>query len=164
MPMSRKEKKMLKRQQKLQKKHEKMMDASKFTLWRNSRPFWGATLTLLAGLMILYIPIHLFALAFTPGSYAILGILFGGLIVLIGILAYFYPNLSTMFGIVTIFLSVLSIMGALGGFLVGTILGIFGGAILVGWNTESVTISTDKTNQKKKKKIEGDQSSTPASL
>lgn len=162
--MSRKEKKMLKRQQKQQKKHEKMINASKFTLWRNSRPFWGATLTLLAGLMILYIPIHLFALAFSPGSYAILGILFGGLILLIGILAYFYPHLSTMFGILTIFLSVLSIMGALGGFLVGTIIGIVGGAILVGWNSESITISTDKPDQKKKKKIEGDQSSTPAPL
>ena len=88
--MTRKEKKMLKRQQKFEKKREKLMNASKFTLWRHSRPFWGATLTLLAGLMILYIPIHLFAIAFTPGSYAILGILFGGLITLCGILAYFY--------------------------------------------------------------------------
>lgn len=164
--MSRKEKKLLKRQHKLQKKHEKMSNASKFKLWRNSRPFWGATLTLLAGLMILYIPIHLFALAFTPGSYAILGILFGGLIVLLGILAYFYPQLSTLFGIVTIFLSVLSIMGALGGFLVGTIIGIVGGAILVGWSSETMIVSIpDKTERKKKNKIEGDpQSSTPASL
>ncbi len=141
-----------------------MLDASKFKQWRNSRPFWGATLTILAGLMILYIPIHLFALAFTPGSYAILGILFGGLILLIGILAYFYTQLSTLFGILTIFLSVLSIMGALGGFLVGTIVGIVGGAMCVGWSTETVSISTDHTQNKKKKKIEGDQSSTPAPL
>lgn len=162
--MSRKEKRMMKKQQKLQKRHEKLANASRFTLWRNSRPFWGATLTLLAGLMILYIPIHLFALAFTPGSYAILGILFGGLILLIGILAYFYPQLSTLFGVVTIFLSVLSIMGALGGFLIGTIVGIVGGSMLVGWSAETVTISTDDIDQKKKKKVEGDQSSTPASV
>lgn len=161
--MSRKEKKMLKKQQKFEKKREKLMNASKFTLWRNSRPFWGATLTLVAGLMILYIPIHLFAIAFSPGSYAILGILFGGLITLSGILAYFYPNLSTIFGIVTIFLSVLSIMGALGGFLIGTIIGIVGGALCIGWKAETITISTDKP-EKKKKKIDGEQHSTPAPL
>ena len=163
--MSRKEKKMLKKQQKLEKQHAKLMNASKFTLWRNSRPFWGATLSLLAGLMILYIPIHLFAIAFSPGSYAILGILFGGLILLLSLLAYFYPNLSTLFGILVIFLSVLSIMGALGGFLIGTILGIVGGSMLIGWTSESVTITTnsDNTEQKNKKKISGDQSS-PASV
>lgn len=161
--MSRKEKKMLKKQQKFEKKREKLMNASKFTLWRNSRPFWGATLTLVAGLMILYIPIHLFAIAFSPGSYAILGILFGGLITLSGILAYFYPNLSTIFGIVTIFLSVLSIMGALGGFLIGTIIGIVGGALCIGWKAETITISTDKP-EKKQKKIDGEQHSTPAPL
>ncbi len=161
--MTRKEKKMLKQQQKLEKKREKLMNASKFTLWRNSRPFWGATLTVLAGLMILYIPIHLFAIAFTPGSYAILGILFGGLITLSGILAYFYPNLSKIFGIVTIFLSVLSIMGALGGFLIGTLIGIVGGAMCIGWRAETVAISADKPD-KKQKKIDGEQHSTPAPL
>lgn len=161
--MSRKEKKLLKKQQKMQKKHEKMMNASKFTLWRNSRPFWGATLSLLAGLMILYIPVHLFAIAFSPGSYAILGILFGGLILLLSILAYFYPNLSTLFGILTIFLSVLSIMGALGGFLIGTIIGIIGGAMMVGWSSETISVSSDKTDKKTKKNIEGEQSS-PASV
>lgn len=161
--MRRKEAKIQKRQQKLLKKQQKMLNASKFKQWRSRRPFWGATLTLLAGLMILYIPIHLFALAFTPGSYAILGILFGGLIVLLGLLGYFYPQLSTFFGIVTIFLSVLSIMGALGGFLVGTILGIIGGAISVGWSEQTMLVPIEHTNEKEKQPIEGDKS-TPASV
>jgi len=105
----------------------------KFKNWRMSRPFWGATLSLLAGIIILYIPIQLLHIAFAPGSMVVIGLIFGGLIILMGILGYFYPKFNVVFGIVTIFLSVLSVMGALGGFLIGTILGIVGGSLSIAW-------------------------------
>lgn len=132
----RKARKIARRQKKLQQKRLKLQEAGKFKRWRNERPFWGATLTLLAGLLILYIPMQLYAIAFLPGSFAFIGFLFGGLVVMLGIFAYIYPQWSTIFGVMTLFLSVLSIMGALGGFFVGTIIGICGGSLLIAWQPE----------------------------
>jgi len=124
--------------EKLRKKYERIARGGKFTRWKNERPFWGAVLTLLAALIILYIPLHLFSIAFIPGTLVFIGFLFGGLLLIIGILAFFYPQFSTIFGILTIFLSVLSIMGAMGGFLVGTLMGIIAGSLCVGWEEREV--------------------------
>lgn len=105
----------------------------RFTTWRKRRPFAGSVLIIVSGLMISWIPLNLFLTAFLPGSLAIIGLLFGGLIVLLGISALLFPNASKVLGIFTIFLSVLSVIGALGGFLVGTIIGIIGGSLLMAW-------------------------------
>lgn len=129
-------------QMKLQKKEEKLRKAGRLKRWKNRRPFWGATLSALAGLLILYIPVQLYAIAFIPGSLVFIGLMFGGLVLILGILAYIYPQFSTVLGVITIFLSVLSIMGALGGFLFGTIFGIIGGALCIAW--DPVSITTDK--------------------
>ncbi|HLQ94857.1 MAG TPA: DUF6114 domain-containing protein [Pseudogracilibacillus sp.] len=139
-----------KREQKRQQRYDKVVQGSKFKQWRSKRPFWGATLTLLAGLIILYIPLQLYAIALIPGSFVFVGFLFAGLILIVGILAYIYPQFSTVFGIIGMFVSILSIMGALGGFIVGTILGIVGGAFLIAWDKEEVPTSGD--NQKKSRK------------
>jgi len=106
--------------------------------WRKNRPFWGALLTIVSGLMILWVPLNLYLSTFLPGSIAIIGLLFGGLITLIGIVALAFPNASRILGIFTIFLSILSIIGALGGFLFGTIFGIIGGALLAAWHLAPV--------------------------
>lgn len=145
-----KQRKVEKRTAKIQKKQAKLESAGKFKLWRNRRPFWGATLAALAGLLILYIPIQLYAIAFIPGSFAFIGLLFGGLVLILGILAYIYPQFSTVLGVMTIFLSVLSIMGALGGFLFGTIFGIIGGALCIGWEEQGTLTHTNDRDHKEK--------------
>ncbi|MDQ6596719.1 DUF6114 domain-containing protein [Bacillus salipaludis] len=72
----------------------------------------------------------------------------GGLTLLMGVLSYIMPKLSSLLGILAIFSSVLSIMGALGGILVGTILGIIGGAICIAWKPEFTKAETiHPTNQ-----------------
>lgn len=149
--MDKKEARALKKDEKLQRKYEKVSNGSKFKQWRNRRPFWGATLTVLAALLILYIPLHLYAISFIPGSLVFVGFLFGGLILIAGIFAFIYPQFSTVFGVVTMFLSVLSIMGALGGFIFGTILGLIAGALCIGWEQQEVTAKSDKSNQKNKR-------------
>ncbi|GGB37379.1 hypothetical protein GCM10011409_13500 [Lentibacillus populi] len=152
--MDRKEKKVLKREEKLQRKYQKVADGGKFKQWRNKRPFWGATLTVLTGLLILYIPLHLYAIAFIPGSLVFVGFLFGGLILIDGIFAFIYPQFSTVFGVVTMFLSILSIMGALGGFIIGTILGLIAGSLCIAWEKEEVIMNhkqNKKQNRTKKK-------------
>ncbi|ANB59452.1 DUF6114 domain-containing protein [Anoxybacteroides amylolyticum] len=113
-----------------------------FKEWKARRPFWGATLTILSGLVILWIPIQLYEVAIVPGSILFSGFFLGGLVFLLGVMSYAMPKLSTVFGIITIFSAVLSIMGALGGFLVGTILGIIGGALCIAWKPELAVVET----------------------
>lgn len=139
--MNKKEARILKGEEKLQLKYEKISEAGKFKKWRNRRPFWGATLILLAAMMILYIPLHLYAIAFIPGSLVFVGFLFGGLMLITGVFAYIYPQFSTVFGVVSIFFSILSIMGALGGFIIGSILGIIAGALCIAWEMKEINVS-----------------------
>ncbi|MBT2697277.1 hypothetical protein J7E79_07610 [Bacillus sp. ISL-40] len=112
----------------------------RFTKWRKSRPLWGALITIISGVMILWVPLNLYLSTFLPGSIAIIGLLFGGLLTLIGIVALFFPNASKILGIFTIFLSILSVIGALGGFLIGTLIGIIGGASLMAWRLGPVKV------------------------
>ncbi|GAA0590180.1 hypothetical protein GCM10009001_02670 [Virgibacillus siamensis] len=146
--MNRKEAKSIKKQH----KYRKIAEGGKFKQWRNRRPFWGATLMVLAGMLILYIPIQLFAIAFVPGSFVFIGFLFGGLMIIMGILDYIYPQFSTVFGIVAIFLSVLSVMGALGGFIIGTILGIIGGSLSIAWQKQEITLSKEPADNRNREK------------
>ena len=142
-----KQQKIEKNQLKLIKRQEKLASASRFKRWRNNRPFGGAVLSTLAGLLILYIPVQLYAIAFVPGSFAFIGFLFGGLVLILGILSFIYPQFSTVLGVIIIFLSILSIVGALGGFLFGTILGIIGGALCIGYEKQTITANTNFTGK-----------------
>jgi hypothetical protein len=111
----------------------------RFKNWRARRPFSGATLCILSGLIILWVPAKLYEVAAAPGSILFVGFFLGGLTLLMGVLSYIMPRLSTLLGVLAIFSSVLSIMGALGGFLIGTILGIIGGSLLIAWKPELAT-------------------------
>lgn len=109
---------------------------ARFKNWRSRRPFWGASLCILSGLIILWVPAALYEVAAAPGSMIFVGFFFGGLTLLLGVLAQIMPRLSTLLGVLAIFSSVLSIMGALGGLFIGTILGIVGGAMQIAWKPE----------------------------
>lgn len=74
-----------------------------------------------------------------------------GFLLIIGIFSYIYPQFSTIFGVLTIFLSILSIMGALGGFIIGTIIGIIAGALCIAWDKEEVSVSDDFPTKKQAK-------------
>ncbi|MDR7236041.1 DUF6114 domain-containing protein [Neobacillus drentensis] len=108
----------------------------RFRNWRARRPFWGATLCILSGLIILWVPAKLYELAVAPGSILFVGFFLGGITLLMGVLSYMMQRLSTLLGVIAIFASVLSIMGALGGFFIGTILGIIGGSMLIAWKPQ----------------------------
>lgn len=122
-----------------------------FRAWRKNRPLAGGIITILSGLMISWVPLNLYLSTFLPGSLTIIGLLFGGLITLIGIVSLFVPNSSKVLGIFTIFLSILSVIGALGGFLVGTLFGIIGGAFLMAWRMAPAHGKNGKRNDSEPK-------------
>jgi hypothetical protein len=125
----------------------------RFKNWRARRPFWGGFLSIISGLIILWVPVQLYEVAATPGSMIVVGLLLGGITLLMGVLSYIMPKLSTLLGILAILSSALSIMGALGGFLIGTILGIIGGSLCIAWNPEPGTKETINREKQDKKAV-----------
>ncbi|WJQ13668.1 DUF6114 domain-containing protein [Geobacillus stearothermophilus] len=71
-----------------------------FGRWRKRRPFWGATFLLLSSLVILWVPMQLYEISLVPGSMVFAGFFLGGMVMLMGILSYAMPRLSTLLGII----------------------------------------------------------------
>src|SRR5699024_10284808 len=155
--LNKKEARALRRQQKKeekwQRKYTKVAEGSRFMQWRHKRPFWGATLTVLAALLILYIPLHLYAIAMIPGSFVFVGFLFGGLIVVLRVLPYLRPQFYAVFGLMPIFLSVLSVIGVLAGFIVAKILGIVSGSLLVACDKQALPALERQRKGKNQKQV-----------
>lgn len=102
------------------------------------RPRAGLVLLILSGLFTLYIPVQLYWLTFVPGNFAFTGILFGGLLLACGIIGWFMPQYVRVLGIFGILISILSLMGALGGLVIGMLMGIVGGCLCVAWEKKKV--------------------------
>jgi hypothetical protein len=106
-----------------------------FRQWRKARPFWGGLFLILSGLELLYsgnlslgnIEIHLGLIGFY--SYIIPLV-----VVLCGALTWTLPSQRLFYGIVGNAAVVYSIVSVnLGGFLIGLLLGIVGGALSIAW-------------------------------
>ncbi|PTX60769.1 hypothetical protein C8P63_10879 [Melghirimyces profundicolus] len=101
------------------------------------RPKLALTLVCLSGLFILWIPVNLYWLAFVPGSFAFAGLMFGVLVLSCGVLGWLMPQYVRLLGAFAMILSITSIIGALGGLIIGTVLGIVGGALCLAWGPAS---------------------------
>jgi hypothetical protein len=105
-----------------------------FQRWRHPRPLLGAVILILGGCIIGYVPIQFTSeLAFIGGAFTILGLLFAVLVVFCGIAALAKPQLSSVFGVLGIALSTLSLFGALGGLFLGMVVGTAGGILCYAW-------------------------------
>lgn len=111
--------------------------------WKVRRPVVPGLVTVLGGLVIGYVPMMVaLKFALVPGNYMFVGVIFAILVVLSGLFAVGKPEFSSFFGALAIAVSVLSLVGALGGFFVGLLIGITGGSLLYAWQppaSESVT-------------------------
>lgn len=127
----------------------------RFRNWRKSRPFWGAALALLSGLIILYVPLQLIEIAALPGTTLFIGFFLGGMVLLGGIMTYIMPQFSVFFGPFVMVSAILSIMGAMGGLVIGTLLGIIGGSMIMAWRpypkASAKRKRKDQTNKEEKK-------------
>lgn len=94
----------------------------------------GALLLMIGGLIIGWVPIQFATeLAIVGGSFTVIGLVFAVMVFLTGAFVMARPELSTIFGVIGIALSILSLIGALGGLFVGMIVGIVGGNLCVAW-------------------------------
>lgn len=105
-----------------------------FHTWRRERPFWGGLLLILASFLIGWIPIQFtFELLLIGGGYTVIGLVFAVLVFLSGVFALLRPDLARIVGISGIVFSLLSLIGALGGLVVGLLLGVIGGNLCLAW-------------------------------
>lgn len=107
---------------------------SRFRFWRRSRPFWAGFWTLLAGLEILSIPLAPLSLMIHEGIAGVSGLLMGVFLIVLGLTMWFAPHYRTFAGIATLVFSVASlVLSNFGGFMIGFLLGVMGGAMAVSW-------------------------------
>lgn len=109
-----------------------------FRAWRGTRPFWAGLFVLIAGLPIMYFPYahlqlgHLtLAMATTAGAGSLI---IGVLLVVLGISLWFQKHIRVFAGVAAILLALVSIpVSNFGGFVIGFLLALIGGAMAVAW-------------------------------
>ena len=105
-----------------------------FRRWRRTRPFWGGLWAILGGAIIALGPASAIKLLIAAGTTIWLGVLVGVLISIFGLFLWFAPQQRHLFGVLTAVLSVVSLITSdFGGFFVGMLLGIVGGAMGFAW-------------------------------
>jgi len=106
-----------------------------FRRWRRGRPFWGGLLLIVAGLELFYsanLDLGAIEIQFVPQGFLVYVI--PGLMLLCGFLTWISPGQRLFYGILGALVGVFSLIGLnLGGFLLGTILGMVGGALTAAW-------------------------------
>jgi hypothetical protein len=108
--------------------------------WRRSRPFWGGLLLVLAGLELLALPLTgvfvrgAIKLVIYIGIGGVFGVLIGILLIASGIVLWVNPTHRVFYGIAGIALGIISFPASnLGGFVLGMLLAIIGGALAFAW-------------------------------
>ncbi|WP_193371915.1 DUF6114 domain-containing protein [Nocardiopsis sp. BMP B8015] len=110
-----------------------------FRNWRRGRPFWGGLLLVAAGIELLVapaaqslvLPIDLIIYA---GIAGVSGTLIAVLLITLGVLSWLQPAQHVFFGMVGLFLALVSFVTSnFGGFVIGMLLGIVGGSLVFAW-------------------------------
>lgn len=110
----------------------------RFRSWRGSRPFWAGLLTMIGGVPIAslpYVNIKLgnmtLAMATTAGAGSLI---IGVLLITLGLTMWFHAIVRIFSGVAAILLALVSIpVSNLGGFMIGFLFALLGGALAVSW-------------------------------
>ncbi|MET9801250.1 DUF6114 domain-containing protein [Streptomyces sp. NPDC006368] len=110
----------------------------RFRDWRGTRPFWAGLLTLLGGIPIAYFPyasLQLGQMTLSMATTAGAGsLIIGVLLVTLGLTMWFQALVRVFAGVAAILLALVSIPVAnFGGFVVGFLLSLIGGALSIAW-------------------------------
>lgn len=106
-----------------------------FRRWRRARPFWGGLLTIFSGAQIFGTTrMSLGGLSFQMGPTGFLSWLIPTILIACGALMWFTPQHRLFYAIVGTMTAVSSLVAVnLGGFFVGLLLGMVGGALGFAW-------------------------------
>lgn len=109
-----------------------------FRAWRGTRPFWAGLFVMFGGVPIMYFPYahlqlgHLtLAMSTTAGAGSLI---IGVLLVVLGVSLWVQKHVRVFAGVAAILLALVSIpVSNFGGFVVGFLLALIGGAMAVAW-------------------------------
>ncbi|MFI1156892.1 DUF6114 domain-containing protein [Streptomyces sioyaensis] len=102
--------------------------------WRRARPFWGGLAAVLAGAELCAIPLAPLKIMLQQGIAGIPSVLMGLVMIVMGLSAWFTPHYRGLAGVLTVLCAAAAlVMSNLGGFLIGTVLGILGGSMMFAW-------------------------------
>ncbi|MFJ6573004.1 DUF6114 domain-containing protein [Streptomyces sp. NPDC091292] len=109
-----------------------------FRGWRGQRPFWGGLLTLLGGIPIMYFPyanLTLGTLTIRMGTPTGAGsLIIGVLLIVLGLTMWYQKHSRIFAGVAAILLALVSlVVSNFGGFVIGFLLALIGGALSVSW-------------------------------
>ncbi|GAA4016581.1 DUF6114 domain-containing protein [Streptomyces marokkonensis] len=110
----------------------------RFRAWRGSRPFWAGLFTALGGIPIAYFPYATLklgnmsiAMATTGGAASLI---IGVLLITLGMTLWFQQATRIFAGVAAILLALVSlVVSNIGGFLMGFLLAMIGGALALSW-------------------------------
>ena len=110
----------------------------RFRRWRSGRPFFPGLLLILSGIIIAapaYITIRISDLLVMISTISgVSTLLIGVLLAMFGLGAWFQPTTSNYVGVLGIIVAIIALPTSnLGGFIIGSLLGIIGGAFTFAW-------------------------------
>ncbi|MFE2144602.1 DUF6114 domain-containing protein [Streptomyces sp. NPDC059456] len=107
---------------------------SRWRRWRRGRPFWGGLFAVLAGAEICALPLAPLKVMLQQGIAGIPSVLMGIVMIVLGLTAWFSPAQRSLAGVLTTLVATAAlVLSNLGGFLIGTLLGILGGGLMFAW-------------------------------
>lgn len=105
----------------------------RFRRWRRSRPFWGGLFSIIGGLEIALIPLSAYRIILVSHNVALAAVV-GAAIAILGFLMWATPSQNKLYGLIVVLLGVVSFVTSnVGGFLLGGLLAILGGALGFAW-------------------------------
>lgn len=122
-----------------------------FTAWRRGRPFWAGLFVAVGAVIILSPPFATLKFGDMVISINTLGgvsaLLIGAVLLACAVALWVAPRFRLAAGIVTVLLSLVAVVVSnLGGFVVGTLSCLLGGALAVAWTTEPKKPKAAKRN------------------
>ncbi|MGW6709618.1 DUF6114 domain-containing protein [Streptomyces sp. NPDC054956] len=115
---------------------------SRWRRWRRGRPFWGGLFAVLAGAEICALPLAPLKIMLQQGVAGIPSVLMGVVMIVLGITAWFSPAQRSLAGVLTTLIATAAlVLSNLGGFLIGTLLGILGGGLMFAWQPYAAQVA-----------------------
>ena len=115
-----------------------------FHAWRAERPFWGALVALAGAIELYSVTMAPLSVVVMQGLAGLSTLFISALTVILAVLSLAQPHLRQVTGWVIIVLGILSILVSnLGGFVVGMLLMVSGGALILAWAPADVTLPDD---------------------
>lgn len=117
---------------------EKPSWRDRFRQWRRARPFAGGLLMIISGIIMVapaYFTVQISDLLVMISTISgVSTLLIGALLIMFGIGTWLQPATATYLGVLAILVAIVAVPTSnLGGFFVGSLIGIIGGALAIGW-------------------------------